>query len=624
MDERFLQYYERELRYMREQGAEFAQQFPKIAGRLGLSELECADPHVERLLEAFSFMAARVHLKLDAEFSRFTQQLLNLVYPHYTAPTPSMAVVQLLPAEREGALREGCLVPRDSVLRARLGKRDQALCEYRTKRDVTLWPIEVEAVEYSSLLHDLAELRTTRFESAKAFLRVRLRTCAGLRFSQLGLDRLPLFVRGADEVSFRLHEQLCTSALGLVVRPVGRAAAEATFSEPALRPLGFEANEALLPYPARSFQGYRLLHEYFAFPSAFSFVELLGLGPGVRRADCERIDVLIPLERFDPLLEAGVDAQRLLPFAVPAINLFSRECDRVRVTEHSHELHVVPDRTRPLDLEVHTISKVVGYGSGSQAEREFTPLYAARDRIGSEPAAYYTCERRPRELSSQHQRSGARSEYTGSELFLTLADGRAGSHKSDLRQLGVTALCTNRDLPLLLKAAGPNASEFSLVSGAPVAAIRCLAGPSAPRATPSDGDTGWRLLSHLSLNYLSLCDADTAHGAEALRELLALYAELGDPSLHASISGLRSVASRPLLRPLPGPGPLAFGRGLEITVECQERAFQGTGVFGLAAVLAQFFAKYASINSFTETVLRTVERGEVYRWPTTAGLRPAL
>src|ERR1700759_67600 len=170
METRLLQYYERELRYLRELGAEFANRFPKVAARVGLSELECADPHVERLLEGFAFMAARVHLKLDAEFPRFTQQLMELVYPHYLAPTPSMTVVQLAPNPREGSLSSGFAVPPGSVLRARSGLRDAVSCEYRTAHPVELWPIEIERVEYTSVLRDLADVRVPSVEPFKAIL----------------------------------------------------------------------------------------------------------------------------------------------------------------------------------------------------------------------------------------------------------------------------------------------------------------------------------------------------------------------------------------------------------------------------------------------------------------------
>lgn len=635
MDPRLLSYYERELRYLREMGAEFASEFPKIAGRLGLEGLECADPYVERLLEGFGFLAARVQLKIDAEFPRFTQHLLELLCPHYLAPTPSMAVVRMFPNPLEGALAAGFEVPVDSVLRSRLGKGEQTPCEYRTKQQVTLWPIEIKRAEYTSLLTELRDVRLRSRRTPKSMLRVQLRTTAGLRFDQLALERLPLFLAGNDEVALRLYQQLVASAVAIVARPLGVArvggvagAQEADVTSvieeaACVRALGFEDRDALLPYSTRAFHGYRLLHEYFAFPNRFMFVELGGLGPAVRRCRTSELELLIVCDRDEPALEGLVDAARLLPFCAPAVNLFPRQVDRIHLSDREHEYHVVPDRTRPLDFEIYAINKVVGYGARSVNEREFLPLYTARDMDDAEHPAYYTVQRQPRLLSSRQRAQGARSTYVGSDVFLSLVDGDQGPYHPDLRQLAISALCTNRDLPLHMTV-GHGQADFVLQSGGPVESVRCVAGPSAPRASHAHGDVSWRLINHLSLNYLSLADTDSKKGAAALRELLSLYADLSDSSVRKQIRGLHSVRSQSVTRALPGPGPLCFGRGLEITLECDEAAFQGSGVFVLASVLERFFAKYVSINSFTETVLTTPQRGEIMRWPTTSGLRHAL
>jgi type VI secretion system protein ImpG len=626
-DPRLLQYYEHELRYVRELGAEFAAEFPAIAGRLGLSArsaAEVADPYVERLLEAFAFLAARVQLKVDAEFPRFTQHLLEMVYPHYLAPTPSMAVVQLVPNLTEGSLAAGFTVARGTVLRSRLGRGDQTPCEYRTAHEVTQWPLEVVEAEYSTLLTGLRQLRIAPAARARAMLRIRLRASPGLTFDKLALDKLPLWLGGSDEIAMRLYEQLA-SAVAIVARSPARPSPwhEVIEDDGCVRPLGFDDEDALLPYTPRSFSGYRLLQEYFSFPQRFMFVELAGLARAVRRCEQSELELLVLMDREDATLEGVVDASRLLPFCTPAINLFPRETDRIHLSEGHSEYLVVPDRTRPMDLEVHSVTKVVGHGTRAESEREFLPLYAAREHADLDPgAAFYTVQRKPRVLSTRQRRRGARSTYVGSEVFLSLCDGQEGPYATDLRQLAVSALCTNRDLPLHM-AVGRGHTDFAVQSGAPVESVRCLAGPTPPRTSHAHGDISWRLISHLALNYLSLGDSERARGA-GLRELLTLYADLGDAPVRKQIGGLRSVQSRGVVRPLPFPGPLSFGRGVEVTVEFDENAFDGTGVFLLGAVLERFFAKYVSINSFSETVLRTMQRGEIMRWPAQSGQRPIL
>src|SRR6478735_8481291 len=193
MDPRLLQYYNIELQHLREMGAEFAQQFPKVAARLAMNGLEVADPYVERLLEGVGFLAARVQLKLDSEFPRFTQALLEIVYPHYLAPTPSMLVAQFKPEPQDPNLATGSRIPRNSTLRGLLGAEDVTACEFRTAQDVTLWPIEIVSASYFSFAPDLPLNTLPIAQRIKGGLRIRLRATAGLKFDRIALDRLCIY-----------------------------------------------------------------------------------------------------------------------------------------------------------------------------------------------------------------------------------------------------------------------------------------------------------------------------------------------------------------------------------------------------------------------------------------------
>ena len=625
MNPRLLKYYNRELQHLREMGGEFAEEFPKIAGRLGLDGLECADPYVERLLEGFAFLAARVQLKLDAEFPQFTQHLLEMVYPQYLAPTPSMALVQLQPDLSEGALAEGFVVPRHSVLKSAIGRGEQTPCEYRTAHDVTLWPLELVEVKYSPHAGDLAGLDLPSKGNVKSAIRFRLRTTAGLTFDKLSLDRLTLYLRGVAELPMQIYELLLAHGVALLASPAASPPPwREVIDKPPVRRVGFDDDQALLPYGPRSFHGYRLLHEYFAFPDRYMFVELAGLGPAVRRCKDKQLDVIVLLDRSEPAMETEVDASRFALFCTPVINLFPKRADRIHLEERRAEYHVVPDRTRPLDYEVHEISEVVGHGTSAEAKQTFLPFYAYDNRAHDEDnRGYYTVHRTPRVLSSKERAYGTRSRYVGSEVFLSLVDAAQAPYRSELRQLAVNTLCTNRDLPLQM-AVGRGTTDFNVEAGAPVESVRCLAGPSSPRPPWLEGGATWRLISHLSLNYLSLIDDQDGENAAALRELLMLYADESERAIRKQIEGIRSLASRPVVRRIPAQGPITFGRGLEVAVTLDEAAFEGTGVFLLGAVLEQFFARYVAINSFTETVVRAAGRGEVIRWPVRTGRRHTL
>ena len=624
MDPRLLDYYNSELLHVRESAAEFAKEFPKIAGRLALEGADCADPYVERLLEGFAFLAARVQLKIDAEFPTFTQHLLEMVFPGFLAPVPSMVMVRFEPDLAEAGLAQGLEVPRGSVLRARPSSLPGATtaCEFRTAHGVKLWPIELLEAKYLAYPPELPrELQVN--QKVQAAVRLRLRATAGLSFDQIALDRLPVHFTGNPGVASRLHEAVLSSPLGVLVMPANPKARWFHFADASeVRRLGYSDDEALLPPPARSFRGYRLLREYFAFPSRYHFAEIGGLRKGLARCREDEVDVLVLLGRSDTTLENVVDTANFSLYCTPAINLFSKRADRIHLSHRVNEHHVVPDRTRPMDFEVYDATEVTGFGSSLDQEQRFQPLYASVDQTSAAADGFYTLRRAPRMQSAKQKRVGTRTNYVGTEVFMSFVDPAAAPYAEQLTQISVNTLCTNRDLPLIMPTGGQ--SDFRLDAAAPVRAVRCLGVPSRPLEPALDGSLAWRCISHLSLNYLSLTDLNEQDGAAALREMLRLYARDNESVVRRHLEGIRSVRVEPITRRMPGRGPVTFGRGMEVRLACDERAFEGTGAFLLGSVLEEFFARHASLNSFTETALDVVGRGEVMRWPTRFGQRPVL
>ena len=628
MDPRLLHYYNQELQHLREMGAEFAEQFPKIAARLGMEGIEVADPYVERLLEGVGFLAARVKLKLDAEFPRFTQRLLEIVYPNFLAPTPSMLVARFQPDLNEPNLARGIVVPRGTAMRAAPISAEQAGCEYRTAHDVTLWPIEIVSASYFSYAPDLPLATLSVGNKVRGGLRLRLRSTAGLNFDQIALEHLRIYFCGADETAYKLHELCLGSCLGMLVGPPGPPGRPMPWKEfiPAehVKPAGFADDEALLPVSLRGFQGYRLLQEYFAFPQRFLFADLGGLAPAFRRHGGNELEVVLLFERGEAALESVVDAANFALYCAPAINLFPKRADRIQLGGGNYEFHVLVDRTRPMDFEVHEVTDVQGHGVGAESEQVFLPFYADSHLEPADHPAYYLVQREPRLLSTNQKRNGPRTSYVGSEVFLSLVDPKEAPFRSDLRQLSVMTTCTNRDLPLLMPL-GSGKTDFQLDASMPVQAIRCLKGPSKPASPLREGGRAWLAVNHLSLNYLSLMNNDERTGAAVLREMLDLYASGADRAgMARQIEGVHTVAVRPVVRRLPLPGPIACGRGLEITLEVDDLAFQGGSSFLFGAVMERFFARHVSINGFTETVLRSGARGEIMRWAPRCGERAIL
>ena len=618
MDRRLLNHYNIELAHLRQMGAEFAQQFPKIAGRLALDREAkeiCPDPFVERLLEGFAFLTARVQLKLESEFPRFTQAMLETIYPHYLCPTPSMAVVRFEPAQ----LVEGFSIPRGTTLKSLIGPEEHTPCEYRTAHQVTLWPIRIVEARYYT--RDIAELELPRGSEGRAAFRIRLQSVGDAPLKAIPLEQLTLFLRGTDELPVAIYEQIFSQGSAVVARGLTAERSKPTVILPQanLRRVGFREEEALLPYGPRGFSGYRLLHEYFACPQRFLFFEIVGLQDALLRFDCNQMDLIIVLDEQDVRLENRVDASNFELFCTPAINLFPRRTDRIALVDRVSEFHVVVDRTRPVDFEIYQIEAVTGHGEVAEEEQQIYPFYLARD-LDLESSAFYAVNRLPRVLSEKEKKFGQATPYAGSEVYLSLVDGADAPYSNSLEQLSVKALCTNRHLPIQM-AVGVGRTDFTLDVHAPVASVTCVTAPTPPRPPFAEGARAWRIINHLSLNYLSLLDHAGGDGALALRDLLNLYAEPENAHLRKQIKGVRSVKSKQIVRRVPAPGPIAFARGLEIGVLLDESAFEGTGVFLLGAVLEQFFARYVSLNSFTETVIRTSQRGELMRWSTQPGNR---
>jgi type VI secretion system protein ImpG len=624
MDTRLLHHYNIELDFMREMGNEFAHHFPKVAGRLGMEGLECADPYVERLLEGFAFLSARVQLKIEEEYPKFCQHLLEIVYPDYLAPLPSMTIVQMEPDCSDSDLASGFIIEKGTALLSGLGPNMQTPCEYRTSHEVELFPIKIVEAEYLGTRAALANLGIKPERRVSSGLRITIEVAKGLEISDLNMKELPLFLGGSGTVPLALYEHILAGNCGLSIL-TGDKKDRNVFSLSAdhVTNYGFQPEQAMLNYQSKSFEGYRLLREYFAFPERFRFINFKGLDKVLPKSGGRRFELVVHLDSRNNDLENVIGAGNFLPFCTPAINLFPKRADRITLNDKDHEFHVLADRSRPLDYEVHQVMSVKGYGKQSEERQQFLPFYGLKnDHIPAEHSAFFTIRRRPRLLSSKQHARGARSGYLGQEVFISLVDSNESPYSSSLAQLGITTQCSNRDLPMQIPL-GQKDGDFSLSVNAPVEIISCVAGPTRPEAQATTGDFAWRLINHLSLNFLSLIDDNPDEGAQALRELLELYSN-GHTVAERQINGLLAVTAKAVTRRLPIPGPISFGRGLEITLILDETGFEAGGMYMFGAVLTEFFRKYVSINHMTETIILTESKTEVGRWPVKAGLRPQL
>ncbi|EIC84129.1 type VI secretion system baseplate subunit TssF [Serratia sp. M24T3] len=624
MNRKLLEYYNRELSYLREMGAEFAERNPKVAGRLGMHGIEVADPYVERLMEGFAFLTSRVQLKMDAEFPRFSQRLLEMIYPNYLAPTPSMAIIELQPDKTKGNINSGFLIPRGTMIENQSMKRRGITCKYQTAHDVTLLPLKISQVELGGIPADIP-LPSSELQSrgAVSALRIRVESEGDVPLNRMAFDKLTFHLSAADGPALGLLELLMQHSVGVVCQTSSPDGSYRLLPDNALRQEGFDAEQALLPEDLRNFSGYRLLQEYFAFPTRFMFFSIEGMKPLiVESRDKRQFDILILLDKTHSELERVVDNTHLSMFCTPAINLFPRVAERINISEMTNEYHLVVDNASPLDYEVYSVQKLYGSGKGMEKEQIFRPFWNTFSEDEQNYGAYFSTRREQRTLSENARNYGTRTGYIGSEVFISLIDEQQSPWSPELKYLQADVLCTNRDLPLILMQQGQD--DFTLPTSAPVRKVVMRKGPTAPRPALAEGAISWKLISQLQLDYLSLMDVDAAQGAAALRQQLGLYANLAEPAVGKQIEGIRHCRLESVYRRVPEPGPIVFARGIAINLEVDEQSFSGMSPWLLGSVLEKLFSRMVSINSFTEMTLTSLQNGEIGYWPPRMGLRTLI
>lgn len=593
-----LSYYHAELGYLRRAGAEFAARHPKAAARLELGAEECPDPHVERLIESVAFLTGRIRRELDRELPEVSAGMLEVLYPHFLRPVPSMTVARFDIDPRQGRLTGGHVVPRHAPLFS-LGT-DGTACRFRTCYPVELWPLEVaEAALESPDRYDWLD-----GGRVAAVLRVQVRA-SGVGLHELeGFDRLRFYLGGEFRTGAVLYERLFSALEGVALVPEGTGA-PVFLDRDAVEAAGFGDEEDVIPWPAHGHPAYRLLQEHFAMPRKFLFVDVRGLG---RHASRERFDLLFLLRRGLPD-RVPVDRGSFLLGCTPVANLFRRTSEPVRVDHRAHEYRLVADFRREKTTEIHSVQRVASTSDDREGTRVLEPFFSfSHEADGRGARAFWHARRVPCERADLH----------GTDVLMSFVDLDFRPARPPAETVFAQLLCTNRGLAESL----PAGAALQVEVPAPLRGVAALHTPT-PQLDPPVGSAAlWRLVSQLSLNHLSL---DGEEGVRALREVMRLYAPYGRASAHQEIGGVRALRCRPLAQRVGADAWRGFCRGTEVELTLDEDAFPGGGAFLMGAVLDRFFALYATLNSFTRTVLRSRQREETWmRWPPRTGSRPLV
>ncbi len=606
MADQLLPYFNRELVAIRRLAGEFAQAHPKIAGRLRLSPDAVDDPHVARLLDGVAFLSARAQARLDDEFPELTDTLLNVLYPHYLAPFPSCAIAQFTPKPDLQAMAEvpaGFVVDTEAV-------RGQS-CRFRTANKLTLWPVKIESARLMGLPYTAPA--NPMAAGAISVLRLVIATLAPeAKLSAIGVDRLRLFVRGGPATALPLFEALAGHTLSVALADSPGDPAPVILSHSVVSPVGFAPEEALLPWPARSFSGFRLLSEYFAFPQKFMFLDIAGLDAKTLLCDAGRFEIYCYLGRSSNELERAVSADNFALGCAPIVNLFSQRCEPIAMDHTATEYRILPDARRSGVMEVWGVDAVreVRQDTTIRPWRPFYRLSNAADAGGD--GGFYTEIRRD-----------AAPGTGGTDMFLAPYDPAFDPAQKANSVLSVEATCLNRDLPAQLPFGGGHPRLTALVPNTAIAQMACMTPPTPTLRAELRARGAWRLISHLSLGHLSVTGG--AAGAAALKEVLRLYDLRDTAETRAALEALLSVTARQGTARVPGSRLGAFCRGLDVELEFDPQAFQSAGLFLLSAVLERFLALHATVNSFVRTTVRLRGRADPEaRFPARAGARALL
>lgn len=593
-----LEHFQRELGFLRRAGVDFARTYPKIAARLELGPDGSADPHVERLIESFAYLTGRVQRNLDAEFPRLTEALFQILYPQLAAPIPAMAIARFDLDPAKAGASAGVTIERGASLFAMT--EDDNRCRFRTAYPVTFWPVTIAEADirgtdrYDFLDHD----------RAAAVLRLKL-TGPADGFQALAGRKLRLFLTGEPVGALAAMELLSTVADRVAFCPAGGKPMIRPIEE-ALLPVGFEDDESVLPYPEHAHPAYRLLQEYFVFPDKFRFLDLAF---PVEMPATEEVEVLFLLT-YAPPRGLNVSPELFALGCTPIVNLFNKTAEPLRLDRRRSEYRIVPDGRLDRVTEVHSIQNVIGNNLTGDKRSEYRPYFSI-DHVweAGETLSFWSARRVPTD----------RREAPGSDVWLSFVDLDLQPQEPAERTIMVNCLCTNR----LLAEQVPAGAVLQIEQAAPVTGITVETRPTPPRQPALGGETAWRLVSHLSLNYLSL--GDDALGLKALQEILRLHAPPLDAATEQQIQGVRDLKVERVTRRVINRGRAAVARGLGVTLDVDERRFVGGSAFLLASVIERFLGLYAGVNAFTQLTLTSQQRSGVwFKWPTRIGDKPLV
>lgn len=591
-------YYQRELSYLRYQGSRFATQYPKIAQRLDFGAVESSDPHVERLLESFSYLTARLQRDIDDQFPRIAAAMLEVLYPHFISPLPSMTIAKFVSTPDKGKLTEVTKIPRKTPLFCQTLEGET--CRFETAFDIDLAPISLKKAELIS--RRSLDLDPNILPSTNCLL-LRFETF-GIDLNRLNLKNLRFYLAGNSILQTNLYEALFAQKAQIAVIPEGISTIENLQLLPSdsLYQVGFSPDEAVIPYPNHAHAGYRLLYEYFHFPEKFLFAEIQNLNFA---SSAKNFDVLITLAEDVFLSPNDINERNFQLHTTPIVNIFRKTSEPLKLDYRAHETRLVADFRREKTTEIHSIETVKAVFENQEEVHEFAPYFSYNHtHAHREQKAFWSARRIP----------AINPKLSGTDILLSFVDFEMTPQQPPSHIIYAEVLCTNRMLAQQL----PAGSTLQPENETPASHIYCLDKPTPQKEAPLEGVALWRLVSHLSLNYLTLSNEPAS--LDALKEIMRLYSNTEYMPTPKELKALVGMSTKLVTRRIGQDAWRGFLQGTKVTLTFDKKDGEGGNIFLFSSVMNHFFSLFAAINSFTELEIINKNRKGIWKqWPAISG-----
>jgi len=610
MSDKLFELYEKELAFINQTAAEFADKHPNAAGRLQLSGEMVDDPLVARLLSGFAYQNARIQQKLNDDFPELTDAMLETLYPHYLRPLPSFNIVQF---EAEEDLDQITHVEKGTELQTEI--HQDVACRFTTCYPVDICPFKVDSASLKPRPFSAPGSNDNKW--AGAVLKLTLKTLSpDISFHELDINKLRFYLKGQSQHVNALYDLILTKCKKVVIANGETDPKPVFLDSDMIQQVGLEDQENLLPYPDTAMIGYRLLTEYFAFPEKFMFLDFCQLENAISEEYTDTLMLNFYLSEMEQGLEHQLSAAMFALGCAPAVNLFQQPAEVIRLTHTEYQYHIVPDARLTTGLEVYSVDKVSASDSAGK-NTVYRPFYSVQHgQQQGKNSAFWLCKRR-NIIEGEHNNEQA------TEVDISLVDLDFSPFRVSDQTLNLELTCSNRNVPKKLQT-GSGKPLFSIVDGsAPVTRISCVVPPTASIRPPLRERGYWRLIAHLNLNHLSLTHNPSA--CETFREILRLYDFKNSPSTKALIQGVLKINTKSIMAPIPVGETVSLCRGTEVNMELDPMLLTGTSPLLFASVLERFLGLYCSINSFTRLIVTlNGQDGEFKRWPPRAGAKALL